>query len=463
MPRPSRAGGPTTSSPTTSGPPSPWPWARPTSRSSDLEPDRPGSNLPVRVLFSLARDSWRPSVLDLKLIRDNPEMVRESLARRGPGVADAVDRLLELDSRRRSLVTEVDSLRAEQKRRGKEVARAAPERRAEVLAGLKELSGQIDSAEERLRQVDTKLNDLLARVPNLTDPSVPVGGEDDAVELYRVGTVPELGFPPRDHLELGELLGAIDVVRAAKVSGARFGYLTGPGAMLEFALVRFAIDRLASAGFLPTDEQQIFRVADDDLYLVGTSEVPLVSYHADEILDPGTLPRRYVGFSSCFRREAGSYGKDTRGIFRVHQFDKVEMVSFVLPEASAQEHELLLAREEEILQALELPYRVVNIAAGDLGGSAAKKYDCEAWIPSQGTYRELTSTSNCTDYQARRIACRVREPDGNRPVHTLNGTAVAVGRTIVALLENHQQPDGSVKIPSALVPHFGADLIEPTK
>jgi len=422
-------------------------------------------------------------VLDLKLIRDNPDMVRESLARRGPGVADAVDRLLELDAARRSLVTEVDSLRAEQKRRGKEVAKAAPERRAEVLAGLKELSGQIDQGEERLRGVETELNDLLARVPNLTDPSVPPGGEDDAIELYRVGTVPEFGFTPRDHLELGELLGAIDVVRAAKVSGARFGYLTGPGAMLEFALVRFAIDRLASAGFvpmippvlvrrdamygtgfLPTDEQQIFRIPEDDLYLVGTSEVPLVSYHADEVLDPGSLPRRYVGFSTCFRREAGSYGKDTRGIFRVHQFDKVEMVSFVLPEASGEEHELLLAREEEILQALEIPYRVVNIAAGDLGGSAAKKYDCEAWIPSQGTWRELTSTSNCTDYQARRIGCRVRESGGNRPVHTLNGTAVAVGRTIVALLENHQQEDGSVRVPDALQSYLGgSEVIQPGK
>src|SRR5262245_20890574 len=431
-----------------------------------------------------ARDlSWRPSVLDLKLIRDNPEMVRESLARRGPGVADAVDRLLELDARRRSAVTEVDGLRAEQKRRGKEVAKATPERRAELLAGLKDLSDQIDRAEERLRQVEAELNDLLARVPNLPDPSVPVGGEDDAVELYRVGTVPDLGFRPRDHLELGELLGAIDVARAAKVSGARFGYLTGPGAMLEFALVRFAIDRLTTAGFvpmvppvlvrreamfgtgfLPTDEQQLFRIPEDDLYLVGTSEVPLVSYHADEILDPGSLPRRYVGFSTCFRREAGSYGKDTRGIFRVHQFDKVEMVSFVLPEASAEEHELLLAREEEILGALEIPYRVVNIAAGDLGGSAAKKYDCEAWIPPQGACPELTSTSNCTDYQARRIGCRVREPGGNRPVHTLNGTAVAVGRTIIALLENHQLQDGSVRVPAALQGYLNnTEVIQPAK
>jgi len=422
-------------------------------------------------------------VLDLKLIRENPDMVKSALALRGPGYAEAVDRLLELDASRRALITEVDNLRAAQKRRGREVATVPPERRAELLGGLKELAAEIDAAEAGLRQVDAELNDLLAGIPNLPDPSVPPGGEEDAIELRRVGTVRELDFQPRDHLELGERLGAIDVARAAKVSGARFGYLTGPGAMLEFALVRFAIDRVNGAGFvpmvppvmvrreamfgtgfLPTDEQQIFRVADDDLYLAGTSEVPLVSYHADEILDPGSLPRRYVGFSTCFRREAGSYGKDTRGIFRVHQFDKVEMVSFVLPEASAEEHELLLAREEEILSALEIPYRVVNIAAGDLGGSAAKKYDCEAWIPSQGTWRELTSTSNCTDYQARRIGCRVREPDGNRPVHTLNGTAVAVGRTIVALLENHQQGDGSVRIPEALRPYMAqAEVIEPAK
>jgi seryl-tRNA synthetase len=422
-------------------------------------------------------------MLDLKLVREDPDRVKEALAKRGPDTAGLVDRLLELDARRRALVTEVDRLRAEQKRRGREVARATPGDREQVLAGLKELAARLDQAEARLREAEAELADVLARVPNLPDPSVPPGGEDDSVELRRVATPREFDFPVRDHLELGELLGAIDTVRAAKVSGARFGYLVGSGAMLEFALVRFAMDRLTAAGFvpmippvlvrreamfgtgfLPTDEQQIFRTADDDLYLAGTSEVPLVSYHADELLDPGTLPRRYVGFSTCFRREAGSYGKDTRGIFRVHQFDKVEMVSFVLPEASTQEHELLLAREEEILQALELPYRVVNIAAGDLGGSAAKKYDCEAWIPSQGTYRELTSTSNCTDYQARRIGCRVREPEGNRPLHTLNGTVVAVGRTIVALLENHQQPDGSVRVPDALVPYLNnTELLEPSK
>ena len=421
-------------------------------------------------------------MLDLKLVRDDPDAVRAALARRGPGVADAVDRLLELDARRRSLVTEVDAMRAEQKRRGRVVAQAMPEQRPGLLAGLKDLAARLDRREAELRAVEADLAEVQARVPNLPDPSVPDGGEDDAVELRRVGVPREFDFPVRDHLDLGELLGAIDTVRAAKVSGARFGYLTGPGAMLEFALVRFAVDRLTAAGFvpmippvlvrreamfgtgfLPTDEQQIFRTADDDLYLAGTSEVPLVAYHLDEILDPGTLPRRYVGFSTCFRREAGSYGKDTRGIFRVHQFDKVEMVSFVLPEASRDEHELLLAREEELLGALELPYRVVDIAAGDLGASAAKKYDCEAWIPSQGTWRELTSTSNTTDYQARRINCRVREAEGNRFVHTLNGTAVAVGRTIVALLENHQQADGSVRVPAALQRYLGAELIPPAK
>ncbi|HEX3202948.1 MAG TPA: serine--tRNA ligase [Actinomycetes bacterium] len=419
-------------------------------------------------------------MLDLKLVREDPERVKAALAKRGPGMADQVDRLLEADAARRRLVTEVDALRAQQKRRGKEVARATPEERERLLGDLKELSARLDEAEARLRAAEAELAELQARIPNLPDPATPAGGEEDSAELRRVGTPPAFDFPVRDHLELGELLGAIDTVRAAKVSGARFGYLLGQGALLEFALVRFAMDRLVAAGFvpvvppvlvrreamfgtgfLPTDEQQIFRTAADDLYLAGTSEVPLVSYHSDELLDPGALPLRYAGFSTCFRREAGSYGKDTRGIFRVHQFDKVEMVSFVLPDASADEHELLLAQEEEILQALELPYRVVDIAAGDLGGSAARKFDCEAWIPSQGTYRELTSTSNCTDYQARRIGCRVREPDGNRPLHTLNGTAVAVGRTIVALLENHQQPDGSVRVPKALQGYLGTDLIEP--
>jgi seryl-tRNA synthetase len=418
------------------------------------------------------------AVIDLKLVRDRPDMVRAALSRRG--AAGVVDRLLDLDVSRRRLVTEVDELRGEQRRRGKEVARSGPEERQALLTELKGLAARLDELEDRLRQVDAELADVLASIPNLPDQAAPDGGEDDAVELRRVGTPPEFGFPVRDHLELGELLGAIDTVRAAKVSGARFGYLTGPGALLEFALVRFALDRLVpqgftpmvppvlvrreamfGTGFLPTDEQQIFRTADDDLYLAGTSEVPLVGYHADEILDATTLPRRYVGFSTCFRREAGSYGKDTRGIFRVHQFDKVEMVSFVLPDASAAEHEFLLGQEEALLQALEIPYRVVDIAARDLGGSAARKFDCEAWIPSQQTWRELTSTSNCTDYQARRSGIRFRGPGGNEPVHTLNGTAVAVGRWALALLENHQQADGSVRVPAALQPYLGSEVIAP--
>ena len=421
-------------------------------------------------------------MLDLKLVRDDPEGVKAALARRGPGVADRIDALLRLDAERRALVTEVDGLRAEQKRRGKEVAKAAPGERERLLAGLRELAARLDRAEAVLREADARLAEALAWVPNLPDPSVPAGGEDDAVELSRWGTVPAFDFSVRDHLELGELLGAIDTVRAAKVSGARFGYLTGPGALLEFALVRFAMDRLTAAGFvpvvppvlvrreamfgtgfLPTDEQQIFRTADDDLYLAGTSEVPLVSYHADEILDPGTLPRRYVGFSSCFRREAGSYGKDTRGIFRVHQFDKVEMVSFVLPEASAQEHELLLAREEEILQALELPYRVVNIAAGDLGPAAAKKYDIEAWFPAQGRYREITSCSNTTDYQARRLNIRFRRGGQLEFVHTLNGTACAISRTLVFLFEHYQEPDGGFAVPDVLRPYVSFERVEPRK
>jgi seryl-tRNA synthetase len=419
-------------------------------------------------------------MLDLKVVRDDPEGVKAALAKRGAGTAELVDRLLEADATRRRLVTEVDALRAEQKRRGREVARAAPDQREQVLAGLKGLSDRLTEAEGRLRAAEAELAELQARTPNLPDPATPAGGEEDSVELRRVGTPRAFDFEVRDHLELGELLGAIDTVRAAKVSGARFGYLLGPGALLEFALVRFAMDRLTAAGFvpmippvlvrreamfgtgfLPTDEQQIFRTADDDLYLVGTSEVPLVGYHADEILKTDELPLRYVGYSPCFRREAGSYGKDTRGIFRVHQFDKVEMVSFVKPDDSPAEHELLLSREEDILGALEIPYRVVDIAVGDLGGSAARKFDCEAWIPSQGTWRELTSTSNCTDYQARRSGIRHKGERGNEPVHTLNGTAVAIQRTIIALLENHQQADGSVRVPEALVPYLGMEELSP--
>ena len=418
-------------------------------------------------------------MLDLKLVRDDPEGVKAALAKRGPGAAGLVDRLLEADATRRRLVTEVDALRATQKRRGREVARAAPDQRQQVLTGLKELSDRLAEAEASLRAAEAELAELQGRMPNLPDPATPAGGEEDSVELRRVGTPGVFDFEVRDHLELGELLGAIDTVRAAKVSGARFGYLLGPGALLEFALVRFAMDRLTAAGFvpmippvlvrreamfgtgfLPTDEQQIFRTADDDLYLTGTSEVPLVAYHSDELLDPGALPLRYAGFSTCFRREAGTYGKDTRGIFRVHQFDKAEMFSFVHPDRSWDELEAILALQESIVGGLGLPYRVVSCATDELGAAAAKKYDIEVWLPSEGRYRELTSCSNYLDYSARRLSTRFRDDGGTSPVHTLNGTACAVGRTLVFLFEHYQRPDGSFAVPEVLIPLCGFDRVE---
>jgi seryl-tRNA synthetase len=404
-------------------------------------------------------------VLDLKQIRRDPDAVRAALDRRGAG--SAIDELLEADRRWRELNTRFEELKAEQNAVGKEIgeakrsgedASAAVERSTALKAELGPLSDDVRSAEDRVRE-------LLVPLPNLPDPSVP---EREEQVLREVGNGGKEG---RDHLEL--LDGLVDMEAGARVSGSRFAYLKGPLVLLEFALVRWAFEVLGShgftpvvppvlvreealygTGFLPDTEQQIYRLPDDDLYLVGTSEVPLASLHAGEIMD--SLPARYAGFSTCFRREAGAAGKDTRGIFRVHQFDKVEMFTFVEPSTSGSEHERLLSIEEELLQALDIPYRVVNIPAWDLGASAAKKYDLEAWLPGQGRYRELTSCSNTTDYQARRLGIRHR-PDGGRPeeVHTLNGTAVAVGRTIIALVENHQQEDGSVAIPSVLH-EFGA-------
>jgi seryl-tRNA synthetase len=411
-------------------------------------------------------------VLDLKLIRSDPEAVREALARRG--AAEGVDELLEADRRWRELNTRFEELKAEQNAVGREIgeakrsgadASAAVERSTALKASLAPLGEEVRSAEERLQQ-------LLVSLPNLPDPDAPA---EEPLVLREVG---KAGKEGKDHLEL--LDGMVDMERGARVSGSRFAYLLGPVVLLEFALVRWALEVLGShgftpvvppvlvreealygTGFLPDTEQQIYRLPEDDLYLVGTSEVPLASLHAGEILDEAQLPLRYAGFSTCFRREAGAAGKDTRGIFRVHQFDKLEMFAFVRPEDSPAEHERLLAIEEELLQALEIPYRVVNIPAWDLGASAAKKYDLEAWLPGQGRYRELTSCSNTTDYQARRLGIRYR-PDGGRPdeVHTLNGTAVAVGRTIIAVVENHQQEDGSIAIPAVLHP-FGAPQVIP--
>ena len=419
-------------------------------------------------------------MLDLRAIREDPEPFRRGLARRTPELADDIDRLLGLDRERRELIAEIDDLRAEQNRASKEIGGAKGEEREGKIAAVKQVSDRLAEREPKLREAEEALDSLLARLPNVPHGSVPEGeSDDDNVVVTDTGEPAALAFAARDHVELGESLGMIDLERAARVSGARFAYLLGPGVWLQWALVRYCLDLLAArgftpvippvlvreeamygTGFLPTDEAQIYVTRDDDLYLVGTSEVPLAGLHQDEILEAGALPRRYAGYSTCFRREAGTHGKDTRGIFRVHQFDKVEMFSFTMPEASWDEHELLRSLQEEIVAGLGLPYRIVNVCTGELGASAAKKYDLEVWLPGQKRYRELTSCSNCTDYQARRLECRVRGEGGNRPVHTLNGTACAVGRTIIAILENGQREDGSVALPEALHPHLPEDLRE---
>jgi seryl-tRNA synthetase len=405
-------------------------------------------------------------VLDLKRIRQEPDAVRAALERRGPEAAAGLDRVIELDERRRELLPELEGLRAEQNEANSRIRSAADadvrEREIEAMRGV---AAKAKTLEQELGEVESALQDALAPLPNLPDPSAAAGPEDELVR--EVGEPTQLNFTPRDHLELaGE---RIDMDRAARLSGSRFAYLKGDLVMLELALVRWVLEKLRGkgfepvlppvlvreqalygTGFLPDTEQQIYSLGEDELFLVGTSEVALASLHAEEILNAESLPLRYAGFSPCFRREAGAAGKDTRGIFRVHQFDKVEMFSFVSPEDSPAEHERILAIEEEILQDLNLPYRVVNIAVTDLGNSAAKKYDCEAWLPSQDRYRELTSCSNTTDYQARRLNIRVRKDKQTQTLHTLNGTAVAVGRTLVALLENGQQADGSVELPECL-------------
>jgi seryl-tRNA synthetase len=431
-------------------------------------------------------------VLDLKLIRDDPEQVSAALARRGSGFTEIVQEILSKDQERRAAIASAESLRAMQKTRSVAfaAARARGEDDPELRASMQEMSAQVKALADQAAAAEQQVQDLVSRLPNLPDPSVAAGPEDELVKVVgepRIGgdaaqpgverpgveqaageqLAGERATGVRDHLELAGAM--IDMDHAAQLSGARFAYLKGDLVMVELALVRYALEKLRGhgfepvippvlvreralygTGFLPDTEQQIYRLADDDLYLVGTSEVALASLHDDEILPAERLPLRYAGFSPCFRREAGAAGKDTRGIFRVHQFDKVEMFSFVEPEASLQEHERILAIEEEILTELELPYRVVNIAVNDLGNSAAKKYDCEAWLPSQGRYRELTSCSNTTDYQARRLNIRMRREGRTQTLHTLNGTAVAVGRTIIALLENGQREDGTVALPGVL-------------
>jgi seryl-tRNA synthetase len=419
-------------------------------------------------------------VIDLRLLRENPDLVRASQRARGASES-IVDELLRADEARRSALQRFEALRAEQKQLSNQLRSATGEEKAALIARTKELAAQVKEADAAAQEAEAALRAIHLAVPNIVEEGAPPGGEDDYVVLREVGSKPAIENP-RDHVELGELLGAIDIERGAKVSGSRFYFLTGPGALLQLALLQLAMaqaveygftpmitptlvkpEAMEGTGFLGAHASEVYRLEADDLYLVGTSEVPLAAYHSNEILDlPPGQPRRYAGWSSCYRREAGAHGKDTRGILRVHQFDKVEMFSFCRPEEAHDEHLRLLAWEEEMLAKVELPYRVIDVAAGDLGASAARKYDCEAWLPSQGRYREVTSTSNCTTFQARRLGVRYRDEDGRTQIAaTLNGT-LATTRWIVAILENHQRPDGSVAVPKALQPYLGGrDVIEP--
>jgi len=414
-------------------------------------------------------------MIDLAALRQDPDAFKKSQAARGESV-ELVDQVITADAARRTALGEFESLRANQKAIGTQVAKAQGDEKQALLAQTKTLSDQVKAAENQLREMDASLDALVLGLSNVVDPAAPVGGEDDFVVIKEVGTKRDFaaeGIAVRDHVEIGELLGAIDIERGAKVSGSRFYYLTGPGAMLELALVQLAMNTAQKNGFIPMippalvkpaamegtgflgqAAENVYRLEADDMYLVGTAEVPLAAYHMDEILE-GDLPRRYAAFSPCFRREAGSHGKDTRGIFRVHWFDKVQMFSFCPVEEAVAEHERLLGFEEEFLQLLEIPYRVIDVATGDLGSSAARKFDCEAWVPSQERYREVTSTSNCTTFQSRRLKIRSRGVDGVEPIATLNGTLCAITRTIVAVFENHQEADGSVRIPKALQPYLG--------
>ncbi|HET6910449.1 MAG TPA: serine--tRNA ligase [Mycobacteriales bacterium] len=420
-------------------------------------------------------------MIDLRALREDPGPFRQSLQARG-APPQIVDDVLAADERRRQAVTRADTLRAESNAASKAIQGAAPDERGALIEKAKALKDEVKEAEAAQTEADEALRTAALLLPNLVEPGVPPGGEDQSVVIETVGTVPSYDFEVADHVEIGQRLGAIDLERGAKVSGARFYFLTGVGAQLEFALVNLAMQQAIAAGFTPVvapalvrpeamegtgflgaHATEVYRVDADDLYLVGTSEVALAAMHMDEILEAASLPRRYAGFSSCFRREAGSYGQDTRGLVRVHWFDKVEMFSFCPPEEAAAEHRRLLEWEKAFLGLLELPYQVLDIAAGDLGASAARKFDCEAWFPSQHRYRELTSTSNCTTFQSRRLSIRYRGADGPAHVATLNGTLCAIARTIACLLEVHQQADGSVRVPAALVPFVGREMLEPVR
>jgi seryl-tRNA synthetase len=417
-------------------------------------------------------------MIDINVLRNDRPRLERSLARRGLDID--VQALADMDAEIRRVRHESEVLRASQREAGKRIAGLSGQEKSDAIAEMGRVSEGFKDLSARADGLQDEFDARWVTIPNLVDETAADGLTDaDNVEIARRGETRSFDFAPRDHAELGSVLDVIDTDRGAKVSGSRFGFLKGKAVMLELALVRFAMEKLVGAGFtpmappvlvreqalfgtgfFPTDREQVYGIPDDDLFLVGTSEVPMAAYHTDEILESDALPIRYAGFSTCFRREAGTYGKDTAGIFRVHQFDKVEMFAFVVPDTSKEEHERLLALEEEIVSAYEIPYRIVNVAAGDLGSSAAKKYDIEAWFPTQETYREVTSCSNTTDFQARRLRIRHRTDDGNELVHTLNGTAVAVGRSILAILENHQQEDGSVVIPTALRPYTGFDVIE---
>ncbi|MCV7198901.1 serine--tRNA ligase [Mycobacterium angelicum] len=417
-------------------------------------------------------------MIDLKLLREDPDAVRRSQLSRGEDPA-LVDALLAADAARRAAISSADTLRAEQKTASKSVGAASAEQRPALLARAKELAEQVKAAEAGQAEAEAALTAAHMAISNVVIDGVPAGGEDDYAVLDLVGEPAALDHP-KDHLELGESLGLIDMTRGAKVSGSRFYFLTGRGALLQLGLLQLALgvavdngftpmippvlvrpEIMAGTGFLGAHADEVYRVEGDDLYLVGTSEVPLAGYHSGEILDLSGGPLRYAGWSSCFRREAGSYGKDTRGIIRVHQFDKVEAFVYCEPSDAEAEHQRLLGWQREMLARIEVPYRVIDVAAGDLGSSAARKFDCEAWVPTQGAYRELTSTSNCTTFQARRLATRYRDAGGKPQIAaTLNGT-LGTTRWLVAILENHQQPDGSVRVPSALVPFVGAEVLEP--
>ena len=420
-------------------------------------------------------------MIDLKFLRENPDVVRASQKGRGEDVA-IVDKVLASDDAKRAAITEFEQLRAQQNVLSKSVGAASGEEKVALLANSKELAEKVKAADAKRAELEATALSHAMVISNVLDPEAPIGGEEDFVVIEHVGTPRDFssaGFAPKDHVELGKLLGAIETERGAQVSGSRSYYLTGVGALLEFALVNYAISSATKAGFIPVippvlvkpaamegtgflgqAAENVYHLEKDDYYLVGTSEVPLAAFHMDEVLDGAKLPLRYAGYSSCFRREAGSYGKDTRGIIRVHQFDKVEMFSFCKPEEAKQEHQRLLQWEKDFLNAMEIPYRVIDVASGDLGSSANRKFDIEAWIPTQDAYREVTSTSNCTEFQGRRLNIRYKDSDGTKAIATLNGTLVAIPRMIVAILENHQNADGTVNVPAALQPFLGMTLFE---